>query len=65
MRYPATPTESVEAVQVRSICVVEVGLAERPVGMVGAVVSGAGGAPVTVTVTDWLELPPLPLHVSV
>jgi hypothetical protein len=39
--YPATPTLSVEAVQVKLICVIDAAVAVKFVGAVGGVVSGA------------------------
>jgi len=42
MRYPLTPTLSVEAVQERLIWVEEMDVAERPEGTEGAEVSGVG-----------------------
>jgi hypothetical protein len=39
MRYPVTPTLSVDALQLRSICVAETAVAERFAGTLGAVVS--------------------------
>jgi hypothetical protein len=40
MRYPVTPTLSVDALHVRFTCVVEIGVAVDAVGVVGGVVSG-------------------------
>ena len=67
-RYPVTPdvtcpvtVGSVLAVHVRSICVVLIAEAESPVGMVGAVVSGAG---VTVTVAESFAEPPAPVQLT-
>src|SRR6186713_2984552 len=43
-RYPATPVPaSVEAVQLRPICVVDCAVAARPCGTEGGVVSAGGG----------------------
>ena len=44
--YPAIPMLSVEAIQVRLICELEIAVAVRPVGVEGAVVS--------VVVTAWV-----------
>jgi len=38
--YPVTPTLSVEAVQLKLICVLDAGVAPNPEGALGAVVSG-------------------------
>src|SRR6267142_4230211 len=43
MRYPVTPTLSVEAVQERLICEEEAAEARSPVGLEGATVSRTGG----------------------
>lgn len=45
MRYPVTPTASVEALQERLMADEETAEAERLVGTVGAVVSGGGLEP--------------------
>ena len=42
IRYPVTPTASVDAFQERLIWEEETAVAERPVGTVGAVVSDGG-----------------------
>jgi hypothetical protein len=55
--YPATPTLSVEAVQVRLICEVEAAVAARLVGAVGGVMSGAAGV-VAVAVFEYALLFP-------
>ena len=60
--YPVTPTLSVEAVHDRLICDEEIAVAERLVGGVGMVVSEAC---VTVTVTLWFVVPPVPVQESV
>ena len=41
--YPATPTLSVEAVQLKSICVLDAAVAVRPLGAAGGVASGGAG----------------------
>ena len=51
-----------DALQVRLICDEETAVAVRLVGVEGGVVSGAC---VTVTVTLWFAVPPLPIQLSV
>ena len=61
MLYPMTPTLSVEAVQERLIWLLDIAVAESPVGTVGAWVS-----PALVTVTVAVaagEVPPVPVQV--
>jgi hypothetical protein len=41
--YPVTPTLSVEAVQLKSICVLDAAVAVRPLGAAGGVASGGSG----------------------
>src|SRR4051794_24512748 len=60
MRYPVTPTLSVEAVQETLICEDDRAVAVRPAGTDGAMVSV-----VTVTVTVAVTVPELLLAVSV
>ena len=60
--YPVTPTLSVDAVQESATDVCVMFEAERFVGMEGGVVSGAA---VTVTVTDCVAVPPVPVQARV
>lgn len=56
---PVTPTLSVDTVQLRLIRVLLTTDAVNPVGLLGGVVSAAGG---TVTVAELEALPPVPVH---
>ena len=53
-RYPVTPTVSVDAVQLRLIWLLLIGVAVRAAGVVGAVVSGAGVPPMAVFMSLWM-----------